>query len=96
MSSLKDTILVKDKEIEKLQLLKDLKNVYPSVNSENPETTSEWVMDSIFPIKGLFGKKNNKSINGSSKNFEGEVMIIDLHMHILIEYYVAFLTMILL
>ncbi|XP_040861433.1 kinesin-like protein KIN-14P [Glycine max] len=41
VSSLKDTILVKDKEIEKLQLLKDLKNVYPSVNSENPETTSE-------------------------------------------------------
>lgn len=53
-------------------------------------------MDSIFPIKGLFGKKNNKSINGSIKNFEGEVMIIDLHMHILIEYYVAFLTMVLL
>ncbi|ESW24752.1 hypothetical protein PHAVU_004G157000 [Phaseolus vulgaris] len=39
VASLKDTILVKDTEIEKLQLLTDLKNVYPSVNSENSETT---------------------------------------------------------
>ncbi|KAG5037191.1 hypothetical protein JHK86_018031 [Glycine max] len=41
VSSLKDTILVKDEEIEKLQLLKDLKSDYPGVNSENLETTSE-------------------------------------------------------
>ncbi|XP_027924549.1 kinesin-like protein KIN-14P [Vigna unguiculata] len=38
VASLKDTILVKDEEIEKLQLLKDLKNVYPGANSENVET----------------------------------------------------------
>jgi len=38
VASLKDTILVKDEEIEKLQLLKDLKNVYPGGNSENVET----------------------------------------------------------
>ncbi|KAK7364078.1 hypothetical protein VNO80_12449 [Phaseolus coccineus] len=38
VASLKDTILVKDTEIEKLQLLTDLKNVYPGVSSENIET----------------------------------------------------------
>ncbi|KAK7380042.1 hypothetical protein VNO78_32391 [Psophocarpus tetragonolobus] len=41
VASLKDTILVKDEEIDRLQLLKDLKNVYPSVTSENPEAPSE-------------------------------------------------------
>ncbi|KAL2321198.1 hypothetical protein Fmac_030167 [Flemingia macrophylla] len=41
VSSLKNTILVKDEEIEKLQLLKDLKNVYPGANSEKMEATSE-------------------------------------------------------
>ncbi|WVZ14700.1 hypothetical protein V8G54_012266 [Vigna mungo] len=39
VASLKDTISVKDEEIEKLQLLKDLKNVYPGANSENIETS---------------------------------------------------------
>ncbi|KAH9778675.1 kinesin-like protein KIN-14K [Citrus sinensis] len=34
VASLKDTIAKKDDEIERLQLLKDLKNVYPGVNSE--------------------------------------------------------------
>lgn len=38
VASLKDTISIKDEEIEKLQLLKDLKNVYPGANSENIET----------------------------------------------------------
>ncbi|TKY44711.1 Kinesin-4 protein [Spatholobus suberectus] len=39
VASLKDTILVKDEEIEQLQLLKDLKNVYPGgANSEKLET----------------------------------------------------------
>ncbi|XP_020211521.1 kinesin-like protein KIN-14P isoform X2 [Cajanus cajan] len=41
VASLKDTILVKDEEIEKLQLLKDLKNVYPGANSERIEAASE-------------------------------------------------------
>ncbi|CAJ1951903.1 unnamed protein product [Sphenostylis stenocarpa] len=41
VASLKDTILIKDEEIEKLQLLKDLKNVYPGANSENVGTSSE-------------------------------------------------------
>ncbi|KAK7314553.1 hypothetical protein VNO77_33079 [Canavalia gladiata] len=40
VSSLKDTILVKDEEIERLQILKDLKNVYPSGDSEKPENAS--------------------------------------------------------
>ncbi|KAI4339007.1 hypothetical protein MLD38_023997 [Melastoma candidum] len=34
VSSLKDTIAKRDEEIERLQLLKDLKNVYPSVISD--------------------------------------------------------------
>ncbi|KAK0587807.1 hypothetical protein LWI29_029199 [Acer saccharum] len=34
VASLKDTISKKDDEIERLQLLKDLKNVYPGVNGE--------------------------------------------------------------
>ncbi|KAL9683740.1 hypothetical protein QQ045_021165 [Rhodiola kirilowii] len=34
VASLRDTITKKDEEIERLQLLKDLKNVYPNTNSE--------------------------------------------------------------
>lgn len=34
VASLKDTIAKKDEEIERLQLLKDFKNVYPGVNGE--------------------------------------------------------------
>lgn len=38
MSSLKDTIARKDDEIERLQLLKNLKNVPPGVNNEGQRT----------------------------------------------------------
>lgn len=38
VSSLKDTIARRDEEIERLQLLKDLKNVYPSVISDKQHT----------------------------------------------------------
>ena len=38
MASLKDTIARKDEEIERLQLPKDLKNVYPGLNSERSVT----------------------------------------------------------
>lgn len=34
MASLRDTIAKKDEEIERLHLLRDLKNVYPGLNSE--------------------------------------------------------------
>lgn len=34
VASLKDTIAKKDDEIERLQLLKDMKNIYPSFSSE--------------------------------------------------------------
>lgn len=40
MASLKDTIAKKDEEIERLQLLKDFKNVYPGVNGEKRGTAS--------------------------------------------------------
>lgn len=40
MASLKDTIAKKDEEIERLQLLKDLKNAYPNVNSEKSGANS--------------------------------------------------------
>lgn len=40
MASLKDTIAKKDEEIERLQLLKDFKNVYPGVNGEKRGTVS--------------------------------------------------------
>ncbi|XP_031257659.1 kinesin-like protein KIN-14C [Pistacia vera] len=40
VASLKDTIAKKDEEIERLQLLKDLKNAYPNVNSENSGANS--------------------------------------------------------
>jgi kinesin family protein C2/C3 len=38
VAALKDTIAKKDEEIERLQLLKDFKNVYPSVNGEKHGT----------------------------------------------------------
>ncbi|KAJ1384299.1 P-loop containing nucleoside triphosphate hydrolase [Sesbania bispinosa] len=41
VASLKDTILTKDEEIERLQLLKELKNVQPNVNSEKLETATD-------------------------------------------------------
>ncbi|KAI9174825.1 hypothetical protein LWI28_023215 [Acer negundo] len=40
VASLKDTISKKDDEIERLQLLKDLKNVYPGVNGEKRGSNS--------------------------------------------------------
>jgi kinesin family protein C2/C3 len=40
VASLKDTIAKKDEEIERLQLLKDFKNVYPGVNGEKRGTVS--------------------------------------------------------
>ncbi|KAG6672856.1 hypothetical protein I3842_16G080100 [Carya illinoinensis] len=40
VASLKDTIGKKDEEIERLQLLKDLKSVYPGVNGEKHGTVS--------------------------------------------------------
>lgn len=40
MASLKDTIAKRDEEIERLQLLKDLKNVYPAVNGEKHSPSS--------------------------------------------------------
>ncbi|KAK9278353.1 hypothetical protein L1049_027918 [Liquidambar formosana] len=40
VASLKDTIAKKDEEIQRLQLLKDLKIVYPSVNGEKRSTGS--------------------------------------------------------
>ncbi|XVF12314.1 hypothetical protein REPUB_Repub08aG0105400 [Reevesia pubescens] len=40
MASLKDTIAKKDEEIERLQLLKDIKNGYPSINGEQHGTGS--------------------------------------------------------
>ena len=40
MASLKDTIAKKDEEIERLQLLKDLKNGYTSINGEQRGTDS--------------------------------------------------------
>lgn len=40
VASLKDTIGKKDEEIERLQLLKDLKSVYPGVNGEKHGTLS--------------------------------------------------------
>ena len=40
MASLKDTIAKKDEEIERLQLLKDLKAGYPSINGEQHGTGS--------------------------------------------------------
>jgi kinesin family protein C2/C3 len=40
VASLKDTIAKKDEEIERLQLLKDLKSVYPGINGEKRGTVS--------------------------------------------------------
>ncbi|KAL3529350.1 hypothetical protein ACH5RR_008672 [Cinchona calisaya] len=40
VATLKDTIAKKDEEIERLQLLKDLKNVYPGANNDTRGTNS--------------------------------------------------------
>lgn len=51
VASLKDTIAKKDDEIERLQLLKDLKNVYPGVNSEK-RGLNTFRYRSLFPKTG--------------------------------------------
>ncbi|KAH9778664.1 kinesin-like protein KIN-14K [Citrus sinensis] len=51
VASLKDTIAKKDDEIERLQLLKDLKNVYPGVNSEK-RGLNTFRYRSLFPNTG--------------------------------------------
>ncbi|PIA49422.1 hypothetical protein AQUCO_01300320v1 [Aquilegia coerulea] len=54
VASLKDTIAKKDEEIERLQLLKDLRNVYPGINGEK-RTTSSLRHGSSSPSKHSVG-----------------------------------------
>ncbi|KAF2298742.1 hypothetical protein GH714_026372 [Hevea brasiliensis] len=58
VASLKDTISEKDGEIERLQLLKDLKNAYPSVNGEKQGT----------PLKHGYSSMSNDSVRGALRN----------------------------
>ncbi|XP_058009901.1 kinesin-like protein KIN-14K isoform X2 [Hevea brasiliensis] len=58
VASLKDTISEKDGEIERLQLLKDLKNDYPSVNGEKQGT----------PLKHGYSSVSNDSVRGALRN----------------------------
>ncbi|CAL5445144.1 unnamed protein product [Camellia sinensis] len=59
VASLKDTIAKKDEEIERLQLLKDLKNVFPGVNGEKRATSS--IRQNMRRDKG-----SEKSTSGSN------------------------------
>ncbi|GAV67181.1 Kinesin domain-containing protein/CH domain-containing protein [Cephalotus follicularis] len=54
VASLKDTIAKKDEEIERLQLLKDLKNVYPGINGEK-HMTSTLRYQSSSPNRDIVG-----------------------------------------
>ena len=61
VASLKDTIAKKDEEIERLQLLKDLKNACQGVNGEKRGTTSikyeSFSSNSaLFKVIPFFGK----------------------------------------
>ncbi|XP_040999315.1 kinesin-like protein KIN-14K isoform X4 [Juglans microcarpa x Juglans regia] len=66
VASLKDTIGKKDEEIERLQLLKDLKSVYPGVNGEKHGTVSLRHGSSSPGRESLGGTllRNQKSVGG--------------------------------
>ncbi|KAA8542705.1 hypothetical protein F0562_023796 [Nyssa sinensis] len=61
VASLKDTITKKDEEIERLQLLKDLKNVYQGVNGEK-RGTSSLRYGSSSPSKSSLGGTPQRSL----------------------------------
>lgn len=56
VASLKDTIAKKDEEIERLQLLKDLKNAYQGVNGE---TRGDSALFKVIPFFGKFSSLTN-------------------------------------
>ncbi|KAH9722688.1 kinesin-like protein KIN-14K [Citrus sinensis] len=68
VASLKDTIAKKDDEIERLQLLKDLKNVYPGVNSEKRGLNS-------FRYRSLFPKTEADGSAEYNLHHEGNRMV---------------------
>lgn len=74
VASLKDTVAKKDEEIERLQLLKDLKNVYPGLNSDR-SLTSSFKHGSASPSRSFAGgtahaspkQQGGKSLGPTSK-----------------------------
>ncbi|KAA8541222.1 hypothetical protein F0562_025171 [Nyssa sinensis] len=72
VASLKDTIAKKDEEIERLQLLKDLKNVYPGVNGEK-RGTSSLRYGSPSPSKKSIGRTPQRSSKLSAGKGSGVI-----------------------
>lgn len=86
VASLKDAIAKKDEEIERLQLLKDLKNVYPNINEKHisslrcgplsPRRTSisgvSKKIQSLNNGKGFGNSEQDNCSENSDKHFEGE------------------------
>ncbi|CAL5442232.1 unnamed protein product [Camellia sinensis] len=66
VASLKDTIAKKDEEIERLQLLKDLKNVFPGVNGEKRATSSIRTTSILEFRKAEYEESSEKSTSGSN------------------------------
>lgn len=65
---LKNTIAKKDEEIERLQLLKDLKNVYPGVDGEKVRVTGSLRYGSPSPSRDSAGgasKQSQKTSGGA-------------------------------
>lgn len=62
VASLKDTISKKDEEIERLQLLKDLKNVYPGANGDKRGSGSLRYESSSPSRNCLCGSSENPKI----------------------------------
>ncbi|XP_048137261.1 kinesin-like protein KIN-14C isoform X3 [Rhodamnia argentea] len=75
VASLRDTIAKKDEEIERLQLLKDLKNVYPAVEKRSVASPYDPSSPSQIPSKGVgLNDPENASAHGD-RHYESDLHV---------------------
>ncbi|KAL3748772.1 hypothetical protein ACJRO7_009928 [Eucalyptus globulus] len=72
VASLRDTIGRKDEEIERLQLLKDLKSVYPAVDKRGVASPYDPSTPSQIPSKGVGPHDPENSSAQSDKHYESD------------------------
>lgn len=72
VASLRDTIAKKDEEIERLQLLKDLKNMYPAVDKHGVASPYDPSSPSQIPSKGVGLNDTENASVSSDKHYESD------------------------
>lgn len=75
VASLRDTIARKDEEIERLQLLKDLKNVYPAVDKRGVASPQDASSPSQIPSKGAGPHDPENASAYSDKHYESHMPV---------------------